>query len=247
MGKNFSTTLTDPRELSYTQYMPSVAKTSSYYPLSHYDFFQATRKVLSDVGLIATSTAFGISPTGDRMFMWVETSGRVGSNPIYVGGRNSYDKSMSAGLCVGTQIMVCSNKVLASWENGGVISKKHTSEENVDLLAQKFRELIERQGQISNDKSFYNQLTELQYSGGRVLSSDRAKAITVDLASQNIIRPTDIVPICKEFVEPSHEEFGQYCNTSYGLLMAGTEVFKRHESPNYQVRAYDGLAKVLGL
>lgn len=233
----------DAQELDGLEMYPhNVLKTSTYYPLPHFDFYSNARKVLEDIGIGIVSNSFGLTPKRDRMFMWLETDAQVNGLPLCIGGRNSYDKSMSAGLCVGTKILVCSNKVLASYENGGVVSRKHTSAENIDELSKEFRELLDFQVE-GMDNMFYR----LEGAKTSYIANSTVKWKLVDLVLANIIRPTDIPLIWDEYKNPKHEEFKQYDETDYGFLMAATEVFKLHKGADYQIKAYDGVARALGL
>ena len=230
-------------ELGEPEFLPQISQTSTYYPLSHQDFYRNAYTVLREIGIGIVSNSFGLTPKRERMFMWLETDAQVNGLPLCIGGRNSYDKSMSAGLCVGTKIMVCSNKVLASYENGGVVSRKHTSAENIDELSREFRELLGFQAVENVGNMFY----ELEESKSRVCSAESIQAAIMRMVINGIIAPTDAVPIWKEHSNPRHQEFRQYTGTHYGLLMAATEVFKLHKGADYQIRAYDGVAKALGL
>lgn len=232
----------DASQLTNDEFYPQVERTSTYYPLPHSDFFINAFQVLKSIGIGIVSNSFGLTPKRDRMFMWLETDAQVNGLPLCIGGRNSYDKSMSAGLCVGTKILVCSNKVLASYENGGVVSRKHTSAENIDELSKEFRELLDFQVE-GMDNMFYR----LEGAKTSYIANSTAKWKLVDLVLANIIRPTDIPLIWDEYKNPKHEEFKQYDETDYGFLMAATEVFKLHKGADYQIKAYDGIAKALGL
>lgn len=233
----------DASQLDHYEFMPQVPTTRTHYPLPHIDFYRNAYQVLSDIGIGIVTTSFGLTPKRDRMFMWLETDAKVNDMPLCIGGRNSYDKSMSAGLCVGTRILVCSNKVLASYENGGVVSRKHTSAENIDELSREFRELLGFQAVENVGNMFYG----LEESKRTLVKQDEFKSILVDLAVSNSISPTDIPLIWKEYSEPRHQEFWDYNGTPYGFLMAATEVFKLHKGADYQIKAYDGVAKALGL
>jgi len=237
--------LVDVSELAHKDFLPQVEKTNTFYPLPHIGFYMNASLALVELGIGIVSSSFGLSPKRDRMFMWLETDAIVEGMPLCIGGRNSYDKSMSAGLCVGTKIMVCSNKVLASYENGGVVSKKHTSVENIGELSKEFTELVKTQ--IDNHTSKTTFFDSLYKAKNRHLDYLDAKATLTDLVLTNSIVPTDIKPIWTEYVEPRHESFKNYYGTPFGLLMAATEVFKLHQGVDYQIKAYDGLAKALGL
>ncbi|MFN7394233.1 MAG: hypothetical protein ACK5U6_17585 [Pseudanabaena sp.] len=232
----------DASKLTNDEFLPQVGRTSTYYPLPHIGFYMNAATVLTELGIGIVSNSFGLTPKRDRMFMWLETDAKINDMPLCIGGRNSYDKSMSAGLCVGTKILVCSNKVLASYENGGVVSRKHTSAENIDELSREFSELVKVQ-QLPNRKTLFEGLSVAKETG---LSDRAAKELLVDLVLSNVIAPTDIPLIWKEFYEPSYSEFKSTSRT-WRMLMACTEVFKLHKGVDYQIKAYDGVARALGL
>ena len=235
----------DAAQLTDDEFLPQVEKTNTFYPLPHIGFYMNASLALVELGIGIVSSSFGLSPKRDRMFMWLETDAFVEGMPLCIGGRNSYDKSMSAGLCVGTKIMVCSNKVLASYENGGVVSKKHTSVENIDELSKEFTELVKTQMNDDGPNStFFDSMGKAKRESLHPLD---AKAVLADLVIKGSIVPTDIKPIWTEYVEPRHESFKDCYGTPFGLLMAATEVFKTHQGVDYQIKAYDGLAKALGL
>jgi len=233
----------DASQLNNREFLPQVERTSTYYPLPHIEFYINASLILAELGIGIVSNSFGLTPKRDRMFMWLETDAKVNDMPLCIGGRNSYDKSMSAGLCAGTKILVCSNKVLASYENGGVVSRKHTSAENIDELSKEFRELVEFQSQ----EKVHNLFGVLDMVKRHPLWDPEAKALLTNLVLSNIIRPTDIPLIWNEYKNPKHDEFKAYDGTGYGFLMAATEIFKLYKGADYQIKAYDGVAKALGL
>ena len=232
----------DASELTNDEFYPQVERTSTYYPLPHAEFYINAFQVLKSIGIGIVSNSFGLTPKRDRMFMWLETDAKVNDMPLCIGGRNSYDKSMSAGLCVGTKILVCSNKVLASYENGGVVSRRHTSAENIDELSREFKALVYLESK--NSPRFFNRINAAKED---CLTDCEVKEKLFDLAYADVIRPTDIKLIWDEYRIPRHPEF--YCSygSSFGLLMACTEVFKLHKGADYQIKAYDGVAEALGL
>lgn len=233
--------LVDASQLDSREFYPQVPTTRTHYPLPHIDFYYNASRVLRDIGIGIITESFGLSPQRDRMFMWLETDAQINELPLCIGGRNSYDKSMSTGLCVGTKIMVCSNKVLASYENGGVVSRKHTSAENIDELSREFTRLV--QDNTSLKPKFFD---SIQMSKDLYMADSEAKESLVDLVLNSSITPTDIPLIWNEFKKPSYEHGVGNC-TEYNFVMACTEVFKLHKGADYQIRAYDGVAKLLGL
>lgn len=236
----------DASQLDHYEFYPQVPTTRTHYPLPHIDFYYNASRVLREIGIGILTESFGLSPQRDRLFMWLETDVEVNGLPLCIGGRNSYDKSMSAGLCVGTKIMVCSNKVLASYENGGVVSRKHTSAENIDELSREFNALILNQTNPSQmeDIAFFDRMESLKENP---VSTEFIEAAILRMVVSGVIAPTDAPLIWHEYSHPSYKDFHKYACTAYGLLMAATHVFKLHKGADYQIKAYDGVAKALGL
>lgn len=241
----------DAEELTNEYFMPQVERTSTYYPLSHLGFYMNAATVLTELGISIVSNSFGLTPKRDRMFMWLETDAKVNDMPLCIGGRNSYDKSMSAGLCVGTKILVCSNKVLASYENGGVVSRKHTSAENIDELSREFSTLLRELEEPTDESTYYGAscgfFSKLESLKETIVSTESIEAAILRMVISGVIAPTDAPLIWHEYSHSSYEDFHRYTRTAYGLLMAATEVFKLHKGADYQIKAYDGVAKALGL
>jgi hypothetical protein len=138
--------------------------------------------------------------------------------------------------------MVCSNKVLASYENGGVVSRKHTSAQNIDELSREFSVLI--QVQTENNAPFFAKMESLKEV---IVPTQSIEAAILRMVISGVIAPTDAPLVWHQYSHPSYEDFHKYTRTAYGLLMACTEVFKLHKGADYQIRAYDGVAKALGL
>jgi hypothetical protein len=245
MARNFNNCIkiSDPNQLK--DYFCNVKPTDSYYPLQHWDFYKLAETSLNRTGVGFKDVEFGITTDFARAFMWAETDTMVGGQPLYIGGRNSMDKSMSAGLCIGTKITVCSNKVIASYKNGGVALRKHSSEENIDQLGFQFEALVTdtvAEGNDTNLCTFFHQLDLLKH---RNITHQEVKALLTDLYLLKSIQARDIPPIWDQFLYPRHPEFNE--RTAYNFVMACTEVFKTHQGVDYQINAYDTLARLMHL
>lgn len=248
MAKNFTNCIkvTDPKELENHYYITE--KTPTYYPIQHDDFYKSAQAFLRNIGVGVKTVEFGLSLDSAKLFMWLETDVKIKDQPLYIGGRNSCDKSMSAGLCVGTQITVCSNKVIASYKNGGVAIRKHSSEANLDKLGMDFEALVsdtistDYESNGTNYGTFFYALNDLKR---REITLLEAKALLTDMYLLRSIAARDIPLIYDQFIHPRHPESNEH--TAYNFMMACTEVFKIHEGVDYQINAYDTLARLMHL
>jgi len=104
--------------------IPLVQATSTYTPVSHCKFIDAVIDSVTDSGMHPMGLRCGVQDTtvkgdlipGGKMFGLLDIDN--GMNPqgddlkLSVGFRNSYDKSMSAGIVIGSSVMVCDNMML---------------------------------------------------------------------------------------------------------------------------------------
>ena len=87
--------------------------TRTYVPVSHYD-------LAMNVGAIGErvidkelhSKKFGIARKGQHMFATYTYKNEEDEIGMSIGFRNSYDKSMSIGVCVGAKVFVCENLMM---------------------------------------------------------------------------------------------------------------------------------------
>lgn len=127
--------------------IPLPEKTESYHPLPHVDFVyeltNMSRKLIGDVGVPKIS----IAKEGNRMFGILPISvGRTDEYEFALGFRNSYDKSMSAGVCFGNRVFVCDNLAF----NGNItIMRKHTKNMSSDLTNMLVGKLLKAEGEIN--------------------------------------------------------------------------------------------------
>ena len=93
-------------------------KTSSYVPVSHVDFINNTKDIANRVLDKHTlySEQYGIARDGKQMFGTLTYKESFHDEPqsigLSIGISNSYDKSMSLGLCSGASVFVCENLMM---------------------------------------------------------------------------------------------------------------------------------------
>lgn len=127
--------------------IPLPEKTDSYHPLAHLDFVyeltNMSRKLIGDVGIPKIS----IAKEGNRMFGILPISvGKTDEYEFALGFRNSYDKSMTAGVCFGNRVFVCDNLAF----NGNItIMRKHTKNMANDLTSLLVTKLMKADSEIA--------------------------------------------------------------------------------------------------
>ena len=99
--------------------IPEPAKTRTYTPLNHYDFAVNVLTIASDLlkGYRFDGDAYALSSDGKKMF-GVITYRKIQQSPneelkLAIGLRNSHDRSFSAGLTIGSTVLVCDNMVFS--------------------------------------------------------------------------------------------------------------------------------------
>ena len=100
------------------------------------------------------------------------------------------------------------------------------------------------QVQTENNAPFFAKMESLKEV---IVPTQSIEAAILRMVISGVIAPTDAPLVWHQYSHPSYEDFHKYTRTAYGLLMACTEVFKLHKGADYQIRAYDGVAKALGL
>jgi hypothetical protein len=197
--------------------IPMPKQTETYQPVSHFMLANHMRTMAQDLlrGFTLDKESYGVARDGAQMFGVLGFRNGDTEMGLSVGFRNSYDKSMSIGFCVGASIVVCDN---LAFSGGIVVMRKHTK--NV------WEELEERTVNVlyrSNDR--YNEI---------LADADAFKIIemTEDQGFQNlgllygheVIGPRQMAVAKKEWVRPRHEEFRP--RNAWSLYNAVTESLK---------------------
>lgn len=105
-------------------------QTDTYVPVGHQQLVNTVKRIGSDYfNQEPVDGSLEVNTTGNQLFgtmSWKEDSGLN----VSVGFRNSYDKSISVGLCAGAQVVVCANMMFA----GEIMTvRKHTGNITSDL------------------------------------------------------------------------------------------------------------------
>ncbi|MBR4220965.1 MAG: DUF932 domain-containing protein [Victivallales bacterium] len=204
--------------------VPTPAWTDTWHPIPHIDVVEAVEAAISDRGMTIESERFGLARDQQKMFGVITLVNR--NNPEWtrcVGIRNSHDQSFAAGVCCGVSVLVCSNLCF-----GGeyVLKRRHTSgidiaaiaSDTIDYLTDGFITLEER----------LEELRDLP-----VPNDDWARSFVVRSAELGAIASCDILPVFREYLEPSHAEFRD--RSQWSLLNAFTEVSHKFTPPKADV------------
>lgn len=213
--------------------IPEPKKTRSYTPLNHYDFATNTRNIASDLlqGFQFDGDSYALSSDGNKMFGVLTFRKNSHQQPedlkVAIGIRNSYDKSMSAGLVVGSTVLVCDNLMFA----GDIkVMRKHQGRDmHEDLHDQIVTAIYKSQHQ-------FTRLTEdMQHMKQIPMTRKQKFEFLGVLTGEGILSPTQSTAAYREVWEPAHEEFeadslwaGYNCTTEALKSSPVDKIIQRH-------------------
>ncbi|MBU6402345.1 MAG: DUF932 domain-containing protein, partial [Verrucomicrobia bacterium] len=182
--------------------VPTPRPTDSYVPLPYESFVTRIEKQLAVEGIAIKEETLALAKEGQRLFglLRVELPGSVGRDyGCVLGLRNSYDKSCSAGLCIGATVFVCDN--LSFHGSTVTFQRKHTANLLRDLswiITETIAKLPVMFAAQSNTFEAYRR-TELE--------DKDAHDLVIRCYDRGGLNLTDIPRVLKEWREPRHEEF----------------------------------------
>ncbi len=114
--------------------IPVPEKTKTYQPVSNEELWKMLERTASLKGLQLGIPQMGITTGGQRLFGAVEITNQDHVDDevrLMLGFRNSYNKSLSVGVCFGSKVFVCDNMCFTGYasENEdavGQIHKRHS-------------------------------------------------------------------------------------------------------------------------
>jgi len=209
--------------------------TDTWRPVPHIDVIEAVTEVVKAHDWSIEGEKFGLAREGQKMFGVMEIS--RSSSPEWhrcIGIRNSHDKSFAVGLSAGIVVCVCTNMAFGGTT---VVKRRHTSG---IVLA----ELIDR-AVASLEDDFLTTETRCENLKDEYLKDDNeARSCIVRAAELGVINSCDILPVYREFKQPSHVEFQE--PTRWSLMNAMTEIMKKY-TPQRVDHSYLALNRAFGL
>ncbi len=203
--------------------VPIPEETNSYCPLPHALMVEMVEKAFSDqLGARMTQLQLGLNSKGAQLFgvaSFDVDSGpdtALGQHGIAVGFRNSYNKTLKAGIAVGARVFVCDN--LAFSGDAVTILRKHTTYLIPDLtrmLTSAAAEARVKYGDVSAD---------FDAMGMAKLDDDRAFSFLGRCFGQGVLRSQQFTKAIEAWKVPTHAEFLD--KDMWRLYNAGTEALK---------------------
>lgn len=194
--------------------------TESYFPLSHESYITRIEKQLAVEGILIKDQKFALAKAGQRLFGLMELEFReVGlhDHGMILGFRNSYDKSITTGLCIGARVFVCDN--LSFHGAHLTFLRKHTANLMRDLswmLAETVAKLPEY---FEAQSTIFRRYKELP------LENKEVHDLVIKLYDEGGLNVTHIPGVLKEWREPGHLPF-QDSRNGWRLFNAVTETVK---------------------
>ena len=211
------------------------SSTDTWRPVPHIDVIEAVTEVIKAHRWDIADERFGLASEGQKMFGVMEIT--RSSSPQWhrcIGIRNSHDKSLAVGLSAGIVVLVCSNLAFGGTR---LINRKQTS--RIDL-----NELIDW-AVASLEDDFLTTETRCEDLKDEYLKDDdEARSCIVRAAELGVINSSDILPVYREYKQPSHDEFRE--PTRWSLLNAFTEIVKKYPTQRMD-HSYLALNRGFGL
>jgi hypothetical protein len=239
--------------------VPVPEKTDTYQPLSHLEMLEwvlesadrvnlkpKMHKLTKPVGFDVAGNPItyeyeqpyqvGMNKNGSRMFFLVDFESDHLAHSFAIGGRNSYDKSMAAGLTAGARNFICDN---LAFSGDYKVLQKHVTGTDFRSMINGAMEAMPRSmeqfiANIERTKTW------------EFLREEDAKSFLIDAAKQFVIPSSDIIPVWKEFENPTHEEFAE-TYSQYRMLQAFTQVVKGESSASTTFQRYGRFSSLFRL
>lgn len=219
-------------------------ETKTYTPVSNEELWKMLQQTAHNRGLELGTPTLGVSQKGQRLFGTVEITNQDhldGDVRLMLGFRNSYNRSMSVGVCFGSKVFVCSNMVFTGYTSEdedaiGQIHHRHQTnvfnrlENHLDSSLDKFPIFKRYQD------GFYNRLKQI------ALRDSEAHDLIINSVRADAITAKDCFNVAEEWAfqgrgahneeEQSrwHKEFAP--RNAWSLFNAFTEIHKGFQAKN---------------
>lgn len=222
--------------------IPVPAKTRTYAPVANQEFFELLMQNAATRGLKLQSPQFGLARKMQRMFGCVEV---VNSDclknevSMMLGFRNSYDGSLSVGICFGSKVFVCSNMCFSGYAGEDGVAGQFTKRHVGDV----FEGIQSRIDDSLNQFDIFRTYQETFYKvlQNRNVDNQRAHDLIIRAARHGAINTTDIITVADEWAWQRHapeektdrEWYPNFMNnTAFSLFNMFTQVHKGFQKKN---------------
>jgi hypothetical protein len=217
---------------------------ATWQPIPHETLIASAASAIEAAGLTITDEQHAITRNEDRYFGVLNLAPAVGGPEDFtfaVGLRNSHDKSMQAGIALGTLVFVCDNLAFSGEVQVGRRHSGRILEVLPGLLAGAVAKIMAGSAQMVARVDAYK---------GRRLHDVKAHDLILRAVDERVISNARIAAVVKEWRQPSHPEFA--ARTAWSLFNAFTEVLKATPAVTLQPRTarlhrlFDDFAHVAG-
>ncbi len=215
--------------------------TSTYQPISNIVLLNMLKNVAEMQGLELKNPEYGLARKGQRMFGVFEVEGHDhlnGQVKMMMGVRNAFDGTLSAGICFGSKVFVCSNLVFTGYAGedveAGKVTHKHTR--NIeDTLHQRLKDGLTQVQTFKNyQQKFYDSLKKIH------MSDNEAYATIVRAVQSDAMPNKDVVKVARIWDDSGdldcdgqanwHKDF--YPRNAWSLFNVFTENHKQYTERN---------------
>jgi hypothetical protein len=175
--------------------------TDSYQPLSNEELVTMIQDVAAKHNMVLTDEQMGMDLKGMRFFGVYAVNGLDffgGRIRLMIGFCNSYNKSMSGKVCIGGEVMVCSNRAFYAFtddETGIIGMASHEHRKNIyEGLLQRISCAFDSIQQFrEKQEKFYTHLSQ-QY-----LTQKEAYYLIVKAVQEGVLNKTRILTVAEEY------------------------------------------------
>ena len=221
------------------------ARTDTYSPIAHSDFLQGLAGKISENRMAIVGRKYYTNMNGNKLvgYYSIEDS-NIETDPDFgiqmmMGFKNSYDKSMTAALAAGANVMICSNGMIS----GSMVRfiRKHTGT-IYEELQEKFSEAVQ-----TMRTGFANLILEVDLMKDFELTPrQKAEILGVMYFEKNLVTPNQLSVIKREVNHSEHFKG----NTVWDLYNNVTESLKdshpiRHIEDH--IKVHDFMTDIAGI
>jgi hypothetical protein len=192
--------------------------TDTWHPIPHHELISQVTTTLKTTNLKLGTVSHSLSHEGQRYFGLLEVKTKHQHNDEYawvLGLRNSHDKTFPAGLCAGSQVLICDN---LAFYGDVTLARKHTRFITRDLPL-----LVEHGiGQLMN--LWHTQEKRINAYKEAVIQDKDAHDLIIRAADVSVCSNRLIPAVLHEWREPKHPAFEP--RNVWSLFNAFTESLK---------------------
>lgn len=209
-------------------------ETASYYPVPYGRFVEEVKLHVPRFGLKVEREEYALAREGGQMFgVLTCTNGTEHRDyALAIGLRNSYDRSLSVGLVVGSRVFCCDNLAFSGEVQ---MARKHT--------AKVFRDLPDLIYQMLSKVKVMQQRLDTEIAGMKALTlaSKDTHHLMVEAIRERVVPAATLPKLLNAWGYPTLEEFRE--KTAWSLYNLFTD-FVKSRSPQRQIDGTLRLTKV---